>query len=71
MTDDDDDDLQLNLPFPDFWFECIDDNYIYQSKVSSKKTNGLNCKKCKEFFNYAESNQEDGTLICWGCRNNY
>lgn len=33
-----------------------------------KESNGCHCKKCKEFFPYAESNQEDGTLICYGCR---
>lgn len=31
---------------------------------------GLPCKKCHEFFSYAESNQEDGTLICYSCRQN-
>lgn len=33
---------------------------------------GLNCKRCKEFYPYAEANQEDGkTLICFSCRNGY
>ena len=36
-----------------------------------KKSDGCNCKKCKEFFEYAEPNQEDGTLICWACRHGY
>lgn len=29
---------------------------------------GCTCKKCKEFYQYAEANQDDGTLICYGCR---
>ncbi len=36
-----------------------------------KKSEGCSCKKCKEFFEYAEPNQEDGTLICWACRHGY
>lgn len=33
---------------------------------------GLNCTKCKEFYPYAEPNQEDKrTLICFACRNGY
>ncbi len=35
------------------------------------KSEGCSCKKCKEFFEYAEPNQEDGTLICWACRHGY
>lgn len=33
-----------------------------------EKSDGCTCKKCKEFYQYAEPNQEDGTLICYGCR---
>ena len=38
--------------------------------VEEKKENsdGCSCKKCKEFYQYAEPNQDDGTLICYGCR---
>lgn len=38
--------------------------------VEEKKKNsdGCTCRKCKEFFPYAEPNQDDGTLICYGCR---
>jgi hypothetical protein len=38
-----------------------------------KKTNkdGCTCKKCKEHYQYAEPNQDDGTLICYGCRMNW
>lgn len=33
-----------------------------------KDSDGCTCKKCKEFYQYAEPNQEDGSLICYGCR---
>lgn len=34
------------------------------------KSSGLTCKNCRDFFPYAEeSNQEDGSFKCWGCRN--
>lgn len=32
-------------------------------------SDGCLCIKCKEFFPYAEPNQQDGSLICYGCRN--
>ena len=39
------------------------------SKVSSI-LDGMSCANCKEFFQMAEPNQEDGTLICYTCRQN-
>lgn len=38
--------------------------------VEEKKINkdGCRCKKCKEFYPFAQANQEDGTLICYVCR---
>lgn len=33
-----------------------------------KDKDGCDCKKCKEFYPYAEPNQDDGTLICYQCR---
>lgn len=38
--------------------------------VDEKKefSDGCTCKKCKEYYQYAEPNQDDGTLICYGCR---
>lgn len=29
---------------------------------------GLVCQKCKTFYNFAEPNQPDGSLICYSCR---
>lgn len=36
-----------------------------EKKPESK---GCLCKKCNDFNEYAEPNQEDGTFICYGCR---
>lgn len=46
--------------------------YISENLVASveRRQDGLNCKICKEFFFYAEANQDDGTLICYACRAN-
>lgn len=34
------------------------------------RRDGMACNNCKEFFHLAESNQEDGTLVCYLCRQN-
>ncbi len=39
-----------------------------ESAPKKKNTDGCVCKKCKELYPYAEPNQSDGTLICYGCR---
>ena len=37
--------------------------------VEKKKvSDGCTCKKCREFYPYAEANQEDGSMVCYGCR---
>jgi|SRR3990172_4307762 len=30
---------------------------------------GMICTSCKEFYSYAEPNQENGTMKCYNCRN--
>jgi hypothetical protein len=30
---------------------------------------GMHCKKCMVFYDYAEPNQADGSMICYSCRN--
>jgi hypothetical protein len=42
--------------------------------LPEKKTNncdGCTCVKCQQFFEFAEPNQDDGTLVCWACRHGY
>lgn len=34
-----------------------------------KFPDGMFCRKCQSFYSFAESNQEDGSLICYSCRN--
>lgn len=43
-----------------------------QSPVQSsvKDQDGCKCCKCDEWYPYGRSNQLDGTLICYACRNN-
>ena len=31
---------------------------------------GLNCEGCKENYPYAEANQPNGKLVCYGCKSN-
>jgi hypothetical protein len=42
-----------------------------KTKVKISDKEGCDCIKCKEYYPYAEPNQEDGTLICFSCRNGY
>jgi len=39
------------------------------TRRNSNKPDGEFCAKCGEFYQMAEPNQPDGTLICWRCRN--
>lgn len=36
---------------------------------SHKGIDGMFCCKCNQFYDFAESNQEDGSMICYSCRN--
>jgi hypothetical protein len=36
--------------------------------VKKKDKSGCSCKKCKDYNEYAEPNQEDGSFICYRCR---
>lgn len=40
-----------------------------QSNCRDPETDFCTCKVCKIPYPMAEPNQEDGTLICWSCRN--
>lgn len=45
----------------------ITENLIYSIR---QQLDGMFCCKCSEFYGMAEANQEDGTLICYSCRQN-
>ena len=49
----------------------IDDlEEFLQSRKKDLYTDGMFCQKCGGFFQFAEPNQEDGSLICYSCRSN-
>lgn len=46
--------------------------YIQDSLISkiSSVLDGCFCARCYEFYDMAEPNQPDGSLLCWSCRQN-
>lgn len=40
-----------------------------ESKGPVDPRDGLDCSQCKEFYPYAVANKNDGTLVCYKCRN--
>jgi hypothetical protein len=54
----------------DLWslMERIED--WLDAKKKSKHLDGTFCCKCGIFYQYAEPNQDDGSLICYSCRDN-
>jgi hypothetical protein len=58
--------LDINKKFIECF--CI---YVHESSISKVHSilDGMTCCKCNEFYNQAEANQEDGSMICWNCRN--
>lgn len=44
---------------------------LYVLNIKNKKfPDGMFCRKCQNFYKYAEPNCPDGTLFCYSCRNN-
>lgn len=41
-----------------------------QSKRRQKQPDGMICQKCQVFYEFAEPNQKDGSLVCYSCRTN-
>lgn len=59
----------VNIPYSGGgWFYGISIPPL-EEKAVVKPKDGCQCKKCLEMYPYAEPNQEDGSLICWACRN--
>lgn len=50
----------------------LDENIVYINATSIARVvyvmDGMSCRHCKEFYPMAEANQEDGTLLCYSCR---
>jgi hypothetical protein len=56
------DELYGQLEF-DFELDLPEDNDFGRSLNQPQV-----CKKCREIYPYAESNQKDGTFKCYSCR---
>ena len=39
------------------------------SQKQRRNPDGMICQKCKNFYQFAEGNQTDGSLICYSCSN--
>jgi hypothetical protein len=59
--------LGINKKFLDENIIHIQENMV--AGVQSR-LDGMTCQICKDFYPYARGNQEDGTLICFSCRQN-
>lgn len=47
----------------------VDRLEIYlQNKQKRNIPDGMTCKKCQAFYEFAEPNQDDGSMICYTCR---
>lgn len=61
----------FKVPYDDIK-EAFDTGFYipYEEQKTIQGTqDGMHCTKCKQFFPYAESNQPDGSLKCYKCRN--
>lgn len=45
------------------------DTYVENIRRRKGK-DGMFCCKCGQFYDFAEANQEDGSMICYSCRQN-
>jgi hypothetical protein len=66
----------VTIPYSNGWYYNITIPSPRSKKEEVKKKpkdgrDGCDCVKCNNFYPFAESNQEDGTLICFSCRNGY
>lgn len=57
------------------WFTTVGDlggfTLTTEEPKKKEKSSGCSCKKCREFNEYAEPNQDDGTFVCYTCRKGY
>lgn len=61
--------ISVNIPFGGWGYISTIPAPTEEAEAKKKDNrDGCDCKKCKEFYPYAEPNQEDGTLICYRCR---
>lgn len=41
-----------------------------ENRRKRRHPDGMLCQKCKLFYEFAEPNQDDGSMICYSCRKN-
>lgn len=46
---------------------CVKDFYT-NKKGKEEVSDGMTCKRCRNFSPMAEANQQDGSFLCWSCR---
>ena len=39
-----------------------------ENRRNRRQPDGMLCSKCKSFYDFAEPNQSDGSMICYSCR---
>lgn len=65
----------ITIPYNNGWYYTITIPPMSKKEAAKVKPkdgrDGCDCVKCREFYPFAEPNQEDGTLICFSCRNGY
>lgn len=44
--------------------------YVERARRIPHHPDGMFCRKCQSFYQFAEPNQPDGTLLCYSCRSN-
>lgn len=59
--------LGIDKRFVDECIVYIQGNLVFQINYIM---DGMCCARCREFYQMASANQEDGTLICFSCRSN-
>lgn len=61
----------LNWIVPPVQWVSLTSDVVFTAVPAKKKELGCKCKRCEDFNEYAEPNQEDGTFICYGCRRGF
>jgi len=51
--------------------DLLDRLEVFIENIRKRKyLDGMYCRRCQSFYEFAESNQDDGTLLCYSCRQN-
>lgn len=67
----DDDDAQQEFDWVNYTNNPTAKDIPNVKKGKDRDVDGCFCKKCNEFYMFAEPNQIDGSLICWSCRQGF